>query len=218
MRPFSIEKLSLLTAVRPPNRLTTSLVSRIRPPSATVSPPRICAVSRTVHVVILFVSLELAPAARRGKYARGPADHHDDEDDAEHQALVLGWIELVGEILPVEVENRDHRVALPQPGEEEGEALQHLLVEEDDDRRPDYDARDAADAAEDYHREDAHRLEEAERVRADEGAARGDEDSHCPGEGGAYREGPELQPVRRYAHRSSGQLVLAYCCPGTSDP
>src|SRR5208337_2307649 len=93
MRPLSMEKLSLLTAVRPPNRFTTSFVSRIRPASATISPLCALPVAGTlgfVHPFIhRFVAFELALATRRGKYTRGPVDHHEDEDDAEHQALIL---------------------------------------------------------------------------------------------------------------------------------
>src|SRR5208282_3411364 len=123
MRPASIEKLILLTAVSPPKRLTTSFVSRIRAVSATICPLRLGLDGCVVFRVLVGRGLQLALAPSRGDYPRRPVDHHEDEDDAEDETLVLRGVELVGKVLPVEIDYRDHRLALPELCKIEREAL-----------------------------------------------------------------------------------------------
>ena len=97
----------------------------------------------------------------------------------------------------------------------EREALQHLQVEDGDHRRAQDHAGDAAQAAQDDHREHADGLHEGEGLRADEGAAGGEEHAHRPGEGSAQRRRPPAScapggcPWRRRRVSSSRMAVQA---------
>ena len=58
------------------------------------------------------------------------------------------------------------------------------------------------------------RLQEVERLGADEGSAGREEHAHRAREGCADGEGPELELVGRYAHGGGRQLVLPDGRPG----
>src|SRR5688572_25467194 len=93
--PFSSEKDILFTAVRPPNRFTTSIVSR-----------------RAMGHFRLFNGFfcELAFAALCRDKAGWTENHHYDQDETEDQALIFGRIQLIGKISPLKVDDRDHRI------------------------------------------------------------------------------------------------------------
>src|SRR6202142_2765395 len=110
IRPRSMLTDILLTAVSPPKRFVTSREVRMYLSSATLGP-------FLFEVLAFRVASQFALPARGRKEPSGTVDHHDDQDDSEDKALVLGGIQLVGEVLPVEPDDRDHRFALPQLGQ-----------------------------------------------------------------------------------------------------
>src|SRR5688572_17246514 len=135
--PSSRVKSSVSSAVRPPKRLEMPRASRMMPM------PSVGLARRPVR--------ELAVAPAGGQDALGPEDHHEDEDQAEHHPLVLGGLELGGEVGEAPAEDRGAGVA--QLVEPEGEALEHLEVEHGHHGGPEYRARDGAHAAQDHHGE-----------------------------------------------------------------
>src|SRR5512145_2522870 len=155
IRPRSMFTVILLTAVRPPKRFTTFCVVRMYLLSAT-------GLSFLVAFLV-FPFGQLALAAGCRDEAGRLVDHHDDQEDAEDQSLVLGRIELVRKVLPVEAQ--EGGIALPKLGEIEGETLQHLDVQQGDEGGAHDHARNAAEAAQDDHGEHAHRLQEGEGLR-----------------------------------------------------
>src|SRR5262249_44614236 len=103
IRPSASSKFTRFRAISPPNRLVTPLA------------PRKAAISGLA---------ELAGAAACGEDALRPEDHHEHEDQAEDHALVLGGLELGGQVGEIVAEDDRPRVA--QLVEPEGEALEHL--------------------------------------------------------------------------------------------
>src|SRR5687768_17119331 len=95
--PCSREKDILFTAVRPPNRFTTSIVSR-----------------RAMGHFQLFNGFfcELAFAALGRDKAGWTEDHHDNQNQTEDQTLIFGRIQLIGKISPFKVDDRNNRIAL----------------------------------------------------------------------------------------------------------
>src|SRR5712691_12245939 len=139
----------MMEAMRPSSRMKSTLFSAISPPNRLVTPRA----SRSAAISGLRRLLELARAAPRGQDALRPEDHHQDEDEAEDHALVLGRLELGGQIGEVVAEN--HRARVAELVEPEGEALEDLEVEHGDHGGPEDGPRDGAHAAQDDHGEHA---------------------------------------------------------------
>src|SRR4030095_12073799 len=160
MCPSSSWKFTSLRAVRPPKRLVIARASRSGATSAV---------------------LELAHAALGGQDALRAEDHHEDEDEAEDHALVLGGLELGRQVGQVEPEDAHAGIAqLVQP---EGEPLQHLQVQHGDHGGAENGAWDRAHAAEDDHGEHADRFHEREGLRVDEDLLGREEHADGPREG-----------------------------------
>src|SRR5665647_382499 len=98
--PASSWKLTRLMAVRPPKDLTILIVSS----------SAIFFLLFTCHLIVS--ESPLPPLSRDQPF--GAEDHHQDEDQAEEQALVFGRVQLGGQILPGKVNERDNRLALAQ--------------------------------------------------------------------------------------------------------
>src|SRR5262245_14477349 len=92
---------------------------------------------------------ELALATPRGEDALRTEDHHQDEDDPEDHALVLGWLELGRQIGEAEAEDGHARVL--QLVEPERETFEHLEIEHGHDGGADDRAGNRAHPAEDDH-------------------------------------------------------------------
>src|SRR4030095_8756033 len=145
MRPSSSSKFTPLRAISPPNRLVMPLASRSTAMSGLA---------------------QLADAALGGQDALWAEDHHQDQNEAEDHALVLGGLELGGQVGEVVAE--DHRARVAELVEPEREALEDLEVEHGDHGGPEDGPGDGAHAAEDDHGEDADGVHEGEGLRVDE--------------------------------------------------
>src|SRR5215813_11140637 len=154
IRPSSSSKSTRLSAVSPPNLFVTPRASR----SAAISG-----------------AAELARAPACGENALRAEDHHEDQDEPEDHPLVLGGLELGWQVGEVVAEDDRPRVA--QPVEPEGEALEHLEVENSDHGGAEDGARDGAHAAQDDHGEHADGLHERERLGVDEDLLGREEDA-----------------------------------------
>src|SRR5499433_3549855 len=194
IRPSSSSKSTRFRATRPPNRLVTPLASR---------KPGISGLA------------ELAGAAARGEDALRPEDHHEHEDQAEDHALVLGGLELGGQV--GEVVSEDHRARVAQLVEPEGKALEDLEVEHGNHGGAEDGPGDGTHASQDDHGEHADGLHEGEGLRVDEDLLGGEEDAHRPREGSAAGEGEELHSHEGHAHGLGCRLVLADGLPGPAD-
>jgi hypothetical protein len=130
-------------------------------------------------------------------------DHHDREDHAEDQEVVVDQVEVGQQLDAGRVAERvDRRVhELGRPGQE-GQV--HVLHGE----CPDDHAAQRADAAEDDHDHDEDRGLEAEALREDGGVVGAREGAGEPREAGAQGERQELRRDRVDAHRGGRRLVL----------
>src|SRR5713101_5454112 len=201
----------MMEAMRPSSRMKSTLFSAISPPNRLVTPRA----SRSAVTSGLRRLLELARAAPRGQDALRPEDHHEHEDEAEDHALVLGRLELGGQVGEVVAEDHGARVAeLVDP---EGKALEDLEVQNGDDGGAEDRAGNGAHAAQDDHGEHADGLHEGEGLRVDEDLLGREEHADRPREGGAAGEGHELHAHERHAHGLRGRLVLADRLPGPAD-
>src|SRR5713226_9600411 len=144
----------MMEAMRPSSRMKSTLFSAISPPNRLVTPRA----SRSAVTSGLGGLLELARAAARGQDALRREDHHEHEDEAEDHALVLGRLELGGQVGEAVAEDRHAGIA--QLVEPEREALEDLEVEHGDHGRAQDGARDGAHAAQDDHGEHADGLHE----------------------------------------------------------
>src|SRR5467141_2999221 len=130
----------MMEAMRPSSRMKSTLFSAISPPNRLVT--------------------------ARGQDALRPEDHHEHEDEAEDHALVLGRLELGGQVGEVVAEDHGARVAeLVEP---EGETLEDLEVQNGDDGGAEDRPGDGAHAPQDDHGEHADGLHEGEGLRVDE--------------------------------------------------
>src|SRR6266702_1968830 len=148
----------MMEAMRPSSRMKSTLFSAISPPNRLVTPRA----SRSAVISGLRRLLELARAAPRGQDALRPEDHHEDED----HALVLGRLELGGQVGEVVAEDHGARVAeLVEP---EGETLEDLEVQNGDDGGAEDRPGDGAHAPQADHGEHADGRHEGEGLRVDE--------------------------------------------------
>src|SRR5712691_2046160 len=116
----------MMEAMRPSSRMKSTLFRAISPPNRLVMPRA----SRSAVISGLHRLLELARAAPRGQDPLRPEDHHEHEDEAEDHALVLGGLELGGQVGEAVTEYRHAGIA--QLVEPEGEALEDLEVQHGD--------------------------------------------------------------------------------------
>src|SRR5215211_7295982 len=197
-----ISKSTSLTAMRPPKTLVIPRASRMLPlpfSSATGHP------SECVTRVAAFPAVQLLGALAVGDYALGPEEHHEDQDDAEQEEVVLRDVRLAEQGTPDGVaDGVDPCVYLRQ--QIEVETLQ-------DDSAQNH-AVDVPHAAEDDHAQDDYGDVEREGVREDVLYERAVEGTCESPEDRPQGVGPELRCYRVYAHRRSGGLVLAHRYPG----
>src|SRR5215204_648937 len=201
-----ISKSTELTATRPPKTLVIPRASRMLvdssfPSGTSPSPDGVAA--RRVTLVQLLGPLSV------GYYPFRPQEHHQHQDDAEDEKVVLR-----------DVCAREHfasnRVAygvyqLADLGQEvEVEALQGYGAQDH--------AVDAPHAAQDDHGEDQDRDVEREARREDILYERPVVRSRKPAEDRPHGVGPELGRHRGDSHRGSRRLVLTRGDPGTPQP
>src|SRR5919198_382910 len=211
-----VEERRLPRAVRPDDRRDARLereVHRLQRGEAAEPLGHASGLEEDRHLAYQVGELPLPPPCREDPL--GAEDHHEDQDDAEDHALVLGRLELRRQVGEAIAEDGDTGVL--QLVEPERQALQHLEVEDGHDRGAEHGARNGAHPSEDHHGQDADRLEKRERLRVDEHLLGREHHAHDAREGGAAREGQELHPHERHPHRPRRQLVLADRLPGPAD-
>src|SRR5918998_5585004 len=201
-----MSKSTSLTAISPPKTLVIPRASRMLPfpfSSATGHP------SERVTRVAAFSAAQLLGALAVGDDAFGAEDHHQDQDDAEEQEVVLRDVRLAESGAADGVaDGVDPLVYLRE--QIEVETLQ-------DDRAQDH-AVDVPHAAEDDHAQDEDRDVESEGIREDVLYERGVERARQSSEDRSQGVGPELRRHRVYAHRRRCGLVLAHRDPGPTQP
>src|SRR4029453_9536307 len=99
IRPSSSSKFTAFRAISPPKRLVIPLASRSTAKSGLA---------------------QLADAALGGQDALGAEDHHQAQNETEDHALVLGGLELGGQVGEIVAE--DHRARVAELVEPEREA------------------------------------------------------------------------------------------------
>src|SRR5688500_9478219 len=115
------------------------------------------------HLFSIFSSkLKLAFAPLGRTEARRAVNHDEYQADATDKFLVFGCVQLVGEVLPGEVDNGYDGVALAKCAQIKREILQNLDVEKGYSRGPKYHAGYTAETPENYHRQYANRYLELE--------------------------------------------------------
>src|SRR5215212_9551195 len=203
-----MSKSTSLTATRPPKTLVIPRASRMLPTLFPFSSATGCSPERITNVPA-FSAAQLLGALAVGEDAFGPQEHHEHQDEAEQEEVVLRDVRLAQERAPDGVAyGVDPLVDLRQ--QVEVEALQ-------DDRAEDH-AVDVPHAAEDDHAQHQDRDVEREGVGEDvlyEGAVERTRDTP---EDRPQGVGPELRRHRVDAHRRGGGLVLAHRDPGPSQP
>src|SRR5215212_2464224 len=203
-----MSKSTSLTATRPPQTLVIPRASRMLPTLFQFSSATGRAPERVTDVPT-FPASQLLGALAVGEDAFGPQEHHEHQDEAEQEEVVLRDVCLAQERAPEGVAyGVDPLVDLRQ--QVEVEALQ-------DDRTEDH-AVDVPHAAEDDHAQHQDRDVEREGVGEDvlyEGAVERAPDTP---EDRPQSVGPELRRHRVYAHRRGGGLVLAHRDPGPPQP
>src|SRR5918993_1531317 len=88
-----MSKSTSLTAIRPPKTLVIPRASRMLPfpfSSATSHPPE------RVTRVAAFPAVQLLGTLAVGDYALGPEEHHQDQEDAEQEEVVLRDVHAAG--------------------------------------------------------------------------------------------------------------------------
>src|SRR5215210_4617117 len=202
-----MSKSTSLTAISPPKTLVIPRASSMwlscPPPfpfsSATGYPPE------RVALIAALAAVQFLGALAVGDDAFGAEEHHEDQDDAEQEEVVLRDVRLAESGATDGVtDGVDPLVYLRE--QVEVETLQ-------DDRAQDH-AVDIPHAAEDDHAQNDDRDVEREGVGEDVLYERGVESTCQAPEDGSQGVSPELRRHRVYAHRRSGGLVLAHRYPG----
>src|SRR5215213_2086825 len=205
-----MSKSTELTATSPPKTLVIPRASMMLATfsletfSSLIDVPTQC-----VADVAALAAAELFGALAVGDYALGPEEHHEHQDNAEQEEVVLRYVRLAQERATKGVADGVHPIVYLRQ-EVEVQALQEDGAEDD--------AVDVTHPPEDDHAQHDDRDVERERVGEDvlyertvEGAGQSSEDAP---EG----VGPQLGRHRVYAHGRRGGLVLADRDPGPSQP
>src|SRR4030095_10388549 len=140
-------------AIMPSSNCMLTRVSACKPPKRFETP-------RSSSNAMLFSSL----LARR-QDALGAKDHHQNQDQAEHHALVFRRLELHRQLtqrITSEQGKRQHGAGLTQSVEPERQALEQLQVKNRDAGCAENRARDGTHAAQNNHRQDTDRFHEGE--------------------------------------------------------
>src|SRR3712207_3186241 len=201
-----MSKSTSLTAMSPPKTLVILRASRMWAAgpfcSGTARRPHRIAGSG-ILVVQLFGALAVGDDALRAQ------EHHEDQNDAEQQEVVLRDVGLAeGGASESVADGVDPHVDLRQ--QIKVEALQEYRAQDH--------AVDVPHATEDDHAQHEDRDIEREGVREDVLYERGVESAREAPEDRPQRVGPQFSRDRIYTHRSGGGLVLAHRDPGPPKP
>src|ERR671921_1210048 len=204
MERSGMSKSTASTATSPPKILVIPRASRMLTPfSSGTRPPPYGVAARGTALVHLLRPLAVGNDPLRSE------EHHQHQDDAEQEEVVLREVDIAKG-------GASDRVAKGvYPLVDLGQAVEVEALQGDG---AEDNAVDAPHPAEDDHGQDEDRDVEREARREDVLDERSVVRARDPAEDRAHGVGPELGRHGVYAHRSRGRLVLAHGDPGPSEP